>query len=173
MKAVEIIFKKNRNHCDQAMEQFADLAAWLNQSADAVQFNKAAEHLRARIASTLYNSTTGLFMDGVGFPHSAVHASIVAAAAGVVKVNSSRCPLCPHTTPYTEEKSILGVIYRVLRRADMNTATPLGARGRSAMSLGGAVGGDGEPSPGRVGGSWLVRRRRAVSHLLDAVPPFQ
>ena len=37
----------------------------------------------------------------------------------------------PHTTPFTEEKSILlGNIWGLLW-ADMNTATPLGAWGRS------------------------------------------
>ena len=43
--------------------------------------------------------------------------------------------LRPHTTPFPEENSILGVIYGVLLWADMNAATPLGPRGRSAMSL--------------------------------------
>ena len=52
------------------------------------------------------------------------------------KANSSCCPLRPHTTPFPEEKSILGVIYGVLLWADMNTATRLGAWGRSVMSLG-------------------------------------
>ena len=41
------------------------------------------------------------------------------------------------TTPFPEEKSILGVIYGVLLWADMDTAIPLGAWGRSGMSLGG------------------------------------
>ena len=36
-------------------------------------------------------------------------------------------PLRHRTTPFPEEKSILGVIYGVLRWADMNAATPLGA----------------------------------------------
>ena len=39
------------------------------------------------------------------------------------------------TTPFPEVKSILGVIYGVLLWADMNAATPLGAWGRSGMSL--------------------------------------
>ena len=52
-----------------------------------------------------------------------------------VKANPSCCPLRPRTTPFPEEKSILGVIYGVLLWADMNAATPLGARGRSVMSL--------------------------------------
>ena len=51
------------------------------------------------------------------------------------KVNSSCCPLHPRTTPFPEEKSILGVICEVLLWADMNDATPLGAWGRSMMSL--------------------------------------
>ena len=52
------------------------------------------------------------------------------------KENSSCGPLRPHTTPRLEEKSILGVIYGVLLWYGMNAATPLGARGRSVMSLG-------------------------------------
>ena len=55
---------------------------------------------------------------------------------GVGRANSSCCPLRPRTTPFPEEESILGVVYGVLLWADMNAATPLGARGRSGMSLG-------------------------------------
>ena len=51
------------------------------------------------------------------------------------KANPSCCPLCPRTTPFPEEESILGVIYGVLLWADMNAATPLGAWGRSVVSL--------------------------------------
>ena len=49
--------------------------------------------------------------------------------------NPSCCPLRPHTTPLPEETSLLGVIYGVLLWADMNAATPLGARGRSVISF--------------------------------------
>ena len=52
-----------------------------------------------------------------------------------LKENSCCCPLHPHTTPFQEEKYILGVIYGGLLWADMNAATPLGAWGRSVMSL--------------------------------------
>ena len=52
-----------------------------------------------------------------------------------LKANPSCCPLRPRTTPFPEEKSILGVTYGVLLWAVMNAATPLGAWGRSAMSL--------------------------------------
>jgi hypothetical protein len=45
----------------------------------------------------------------------------------LVKVNPSCCSPCPRTTPFPEEKSILGVTYGVLLWADMNAATPLGA----------------------------------------------
>ena len=44
-------------------------------------------------------------------------------------------PPAPPYYPFPEEKSILGVIYGVLLWADMNAATPLGAQGRSVMSL--------------------------------------
>ena len=56
---------------------------------------------------------------------------------GQHKVNVSCCTLRPRTTPSPEENSILGVMYGVLLWADMNTATPLGARGRSV--IGGAT----------------------------------
>ena len=55
---------------------------------------------------------------------------------GDFKVIPSCCPLRPHATPFPEEKSILGVIYGVLLRADMNAATRLGAWGCSLTSLG-------------------------------------
>ena len=51
------------------------------------------------------------------------------------KTNPSCCPLRPRTTPFPEENAILGVIYGVLLWLDMNAATPLGAWGRSVMSL--------------------------------------
>ena len=50
------------------------------------------------------------------------------------KVKFSCCPLRPRTTPFPEEKSILGVTHRVLLWTDMNAATPLGARGRFVIS---------------------------------------
>ena len=53
----------------------------------------------------------------------------------MLKANFSCCPLCPHTTPFPEESSIIGVIYGVLLWADMNTATPLGAWGRSVIAV--------------------------------------
>ena len=48
------------------------------------------------------------------------------------RVNASCCR--PRTTPFPEKKSVLGVIHGVLLWTDMNTATPLGARGRSVIS---------------------------------------
>ena len=38
-------------------------------------------------------------------------------------------PPAPRTTPFPEEKTILGVIYGVLLWADMDAATPLGTWG--------------------------------------------
>ena len=55
-----------------------------------------------------------------------------------MKVIPHCCPLRLHTTPSPEEKSIPGVTYGVLLRADMNAATALGACGawgRSVMSF--------------------------------------
>ena len=43
--------------------------------------------------------------------------------------------LLPPAPPYYAERSLPGVIYGVLLWADMNTATPLGAWGRSVISL--------------------------------------
>ena len=45
------------------------------------------------------------------------------------------CPLRPRTTPFSEEKSILGVLHGVLLWADMNAATALGAWGRCVITL--------------------------------------
>ena len=44
-------------------------------------------------------------------------------------------PPAPPYYPFPEETSILGVIYGVLLWADMNAATPLGAWGRSVISV--------------------------------------
>ena len=51
-------------------------------------------------------------------------------------IPASCCPLRPRTTPFPEGKFILGVIHGiVLLQADTNAATPLGASGRSVISL--------------------------------------
>ena len=55
--------------------------------------------------------------------------------SGKENPNPSCCPLSPRTTPFPDEKAILGVIYGVLLGADMNGATPLGAWGCSVMAL--------------------------------------
>ena len=52
-----------------------------------------------------------------------------------VEGKSQLLPLRPRTTPLPEEKHTLGVIYGVLLWADMNAATPLGARGRLVISI--------------------------------------
>ena len=53
-----------------------------------------------------------------------------------LKVNSSCCPLsAPPYYPFPRGKYILGVIYGVSLWPDMNAGTPLGALGRSVMSL--------------------------------------
>ena len=54
--------------------------------------------------------------------------------------NQAAAPCAPVLPYFPEEKSILGVIYGVLLWADMNAATPLGAWGRSVMSLEGPRG---------------------------------
>ena len=53
----------------------------------------------------------------------------------IAKANSSCCTLHPRTTPFPEEKSMLGLIYGVLLWADMDAATPPGALGPSVISL--------------------------------------
>ena len=44
-------------------------------------------------------------------------------------------PPCPRTTPFPEDKTILGVLYGDLLWADMNAAIPLGAWGRSVIAV--------------------------------------
>ena len=51
----------------------------------------------------------------------------------IIIIISAAAPMRPRTTPFPEEKIILGVIYGVLRWADINAATPLGAWGRSVI----------------------------------------
>ena len=67
-------------------------------------------------------------------------ASILTAVAAAhvhdcVQGKSQLLPLHPRTTPFPEETSMLGVVYGVLLWAGMNAATPLGAWGRSVISL--------------------------------------
>ena len=62
------------------------------------------------------------------------------------KANPRCYPLRPRTTPSPEEKSIPGVIYGVFLWVDMNAATPLGAWGRSVISLENAAYGTDVPS---------------------------
>jgi hypothetical protein len=68
----------------QAIGLFGEIAAWLNRTDDARAARRTAAALRSRIIATLWNESTGLFVDGLGYPHQAVHASIVAAASGIV-----------------------------------------------------------------------------------------
>lgn len=71
-------------YASMAMDQFADIAGWLNRSSDEALYRNAAADLRSKITSVLYNTTAGSFIDGLGYPHMAVHASIIAAASGVI-----------------------------------------------------------------------------------------
>ena len=64
-----------------------------------------------------------------------VGGSIIRKAEGVPWYPSC-CPLRPILPHLQRGKAILGVIYGVLLWADMNAATPLGAWGRSVISLG-------------------------------------
>ena len=68
----------------QSIGLFADIAGWLNRTADAAEARRTAASLRATVAEKLFATSSGTFMDGLGFPHSAVHASIIAAATGVI-----------------------------------------------------------------------------------------
>ena len=49
-------------YASQSIELFADIANWLNYSNDAQAARRTAAHLRSRIATVLFNSTTGLFV---------------------------------------------------------------------------------------------------------------
>ena len=67
------------------MALFAEIAKWLGQDADATEWAAAARMLRGQIAAQLFDRSVGLFRDGLGVQHHAVHASIVAAATAVVE----------------------------------------------------------------------------------------
>jgi hypothetical protein len=68
-----------------AAERLADIAEWLGKDADAKSLRVSAAGLRASIRAKLFDNMTGVFVDGLGLKHSAVHASVAAAASGVVE----------------------------------------------------------------------------------------
>ena len=74
-----------------------------------------------RLALPLYSSTTNCSGQTGGAGGSC--------NGDIIQANPNCCPLRPHTTPFQEEKIILGVIYGVSLWADMNAATPLGRGG--------------------------------------------
>jgi len=67
------------------MALFSEIAHWLGQDADATEWAAAARTLRGEVAAQLFDHSVGLFRDGRGVQHHAVHASIVAAATGMVE----------------------------------------------------------------------------------------
>ena len=79
----------------------------------------------------------GHWEDADAPPAPARHVRLWFGPTGPCKANSCccGCPPRPRATPFPEERSTLGVIYGVLLWADMHTATPPGALGRSVIFL--------------------------------------
>ena len=72
-------------YAQQALDLLADIAGWLGKVDDQARFARAAAGIRAAMGEHLYDAVTGRFADGIDIDHAAVHASIVAAATGVVR----------------------------------------------------------------------------------------
>ena len=98
--------------------------------------NKIAKHIVNKIAKHIVTKKTKIAKHVVNKKHKKQNMFCEKGprCMTLCKANPSCCALRPHATPLPEEKSILGVIYGVLLWADMNAATPLGARGRSVRT---------------------------------------
>ena len=68
----------------KAISHMSDVARWLGEADDAARYKAAALQMRSSMTSHLWNSSSGLWLDGLNVTHSAVHSSIIAAASGVV-----------------------------------------------------------------------------------------
>ena len=68
----------------KAISHMSDIAGWLGKTDDAAHYKVVAAQMRSSMVEHLWNSSSGLFMDGLNVTHSAVHSSIIAAAGGVV-----------------------------------------------------------------------------------------
>ena len=80
-KPVNTVVNAFYYHTLMLMEQ---IASALGKTADAQQFHQDAQQVYQSFQSTLYNSATGLYMDGEGTSHSSLHANMFPLAFGLV-----------------------------------------------------------------------------------------
>ncbi|MCF2946939.1 family 78 glycoside hydrolase catalytic domain [Paraglaciecola aquimarina] len=66
------------------LKQMAQIATAIGESQDADDFTQQANTLYKAFNRTLFDSKTGLYIDGVGSSHSAAHANILPLAVGLV-----------------------------------------------------------------------------------------
>lgn len=66
------------------LKQMAQIATAIGESQDADDFTEQAKTLYKAFNRTLFDSKTGLYIDGVGSSHSSAHANILPLAAGLV-----------------------------------------------------------------------------------------
>lgn len=81
MKSVNTVV--NAYHC-KALQCMANIAKVLGQTDDEATFETAAGKSTASLNSTLFNSETGLYIDGEGSTHSSMHANFFPLAFGLV-----------------------------------------------------------------------------------------
>ena len=67
-----------------ALERMALIATALHRPADSEKFRARADRVRAAINATMFDRSTGLYVDGEGSRHSSVHANFFPLALGVV-----------------------------------------------------------------------------------------
>jgi alpha-L-rhamnosidase len=68
----------------RTMQQMADIAAALGKVDDATRYRRLADDARAGLQREVFDSTTGLYVDGVGSTHSSLHANMLPLAMGLV-----------------------------------------------------------------------------------------
>ena len=71
-------------YASKAIGHMGDIAAWLGKTDDTKHYKAVAAQMRSSIQKNLWDSSSGLFVDGLNVSHSAVHSSIIAAVGGVV-----------------------------------------------------------------------------------------
>jgi alpha-L-rhamnosidase len=68
----------------QALRRMAELAGALGETADARRYAAGASTVKLAMLSTLFDRSTGLFMDGEGSRHASLHANMFPLAFGLV-----------------------------------------------------------------------------------------
>jgi len=81
MKPVNTVV--NAFHC-RSLEVMAEMAAAIGKQDDAKRFKNAADKVRRSINEKLFDKETGLYVDGEGSKHSALHANMFPLAFGLV-----------------------------------------------------------------------------------------